>query len=416
MMTMKKIFFITISLSFIILFSGCFSFVDKKLFRYDLNIDKKNATVISGNITENKKSSKPYHLILLKIENDKQKLVDFSSHTTSEDFSFSVIPGKYLLYAVQEPMVLSNTKRGYFFNSALIKIENKSDYNSAHINIMMSKELYDLKEYDKVIGTTDKKSIFESVEYDKRVALDNTIFDTNNVRLGLWRYADFLTDIGGGIYSLNEYKKGKTPLLFIHGINGSPRNFSKIIESIDKEKFHILVYYYATGINLNYTVDILKISFDKLRKKYAYNQLNIVAHSMGGLVSRGFINIYNNKIEIPKFITLSTPWNGQKFAKLGGVDVGMIIPSFGNVYPNSAFQKRILQTKLPKTLEHHLIFGYDGKESLILDNSNDGVVSLSSQLYDEVQKDTYKIYGFNQNHLNLLFDKKVIDLINNILD
>ena len=415
-MTSKKIRLILFLFVIPLLFSGCLSFFNKKDFRYDLKINPQNSTFIQGKIFPNKNNTKPYYLILIKIEENNQKLVDFSSHVFAEEFKFNVIPGKYILYAIQEPMELTNKKRGHIFVSNEIHISTVNDCQNLFINVELSPKAKHLEKFEKILSSSSEKSIFEVISYKKRVDLNDIIFKDKNIRLGLWEPSKFLEEVGGGLYYINEYDKNKTPILFIHGISGSPRNFLDIIESIDKEKFQVLVYYYPTGVNLNYAVDILQLKLDKLKKLYQYQNLIVIAHSMGGLVGRGFINLYHKKINIQKFITLSTPWNGQKFAKLGGEDVGKIVASFGNIYPGSAYQKKILKTPLPEMIEHHLLFGYRGKKSIILDNSNDGVISLSSQLYDKVQRHAYKVYGFNSNHREILYEPKVISRIKTILE
>src|SRR5688572_29622314 len=47
---------------------------------------------------------------------------------------------------------------------------------------------------------------------------------------GLWQPFDFLFKGGPGVYFLEPYDRKKTPVLFVHGINGSPTNFTTLIE------------------------------------------------------------------------------------------------------------------------------------------------------------------------------------------
>ena len=48
-------------------------------------------------------------------------------------------------------------------------------------------------------------------------------------------------------------------------------------------------------------------------------EIMVVAHSMGGLVSRGFLQRYRagGKAAIPLFVSIATPWDGHKAAELG---------------------------------------------------------------------------------------------------
>lgn len=401
---MKYIFTILILTFFV----GCHYKLD---FRHDLFVSEDASLDIEGKIIENKLSNKPYYVVLYKIEKKEKLLVDFSTHYVDKNFSFHVIPGKYIIHGIQEPEIRSDIKKAYIFTSdeILVTKESKS------LEIDMNVPLEETPNINKLIGSINQKSIFDSISHGQKIKLDNSIFDDSNIQMGLWHPSDFLLKIGGGIYFYNDFDSSKIPILFVHGISGSPRNFSSIIENIDKEKYQILFYYYPSGTNLNSTIELLKFQFDQLIYKYKYDKVVVIAHSMGGLVARGFINNYFEKIDIPIFITLSTPWNGQKFAELGGINVGKIVPSFGNMYPQSAFQKKLYLTNPYTKIKHYLLFGYKGKKSLVLDNSNDGVISLSSFLYPPVQKKASKVIGLNVNHREILHDKGTIEEINNIL-
>jgi len=396
----------------LILFTGCFS--TPKFQRKDLNVTEKNKSHISGTITPNKKSDKPYYLVLFKIYEDNYKLVDFSIHLDEKPFQFKVTTGNYFLYVCQDPQVLSDKTMGFEYYSDVITLtQNKN--NVENINVKMSDESR-LILNNKLINTTTEESVLERINYEKVTTLKDPIFDRKNAKKGLHNPRSFFAGVAGGVYMLEEYTPNKIPILFVHGMNGTPLDFETMIESIDREKYQPWVYYYPSGLNLNYAVSILKTSFDKLLKKNSVDKVVVVAHSMGGLVSRGFINVYNSKIEIPKFITISTPWNGSKFTALGAESIPGIAASFGNMIPGSAFQKKILNENFENNTQHFLFFGYKSSRSFILDNSNDGTISLSSQLFGKAQEQAHRVYGFNENHISILSDEKVLSQINKILD
>lgn len=83
--------------------------------------------------------------------------------------------------------------------------------------------------------------------------------------------------------------------------------------------------------------------------------------------------------------------------------------------PNSAFQRTILENNLIDNTKYVLLFGYKSSNSLILDKSNDGTISLSSQLYDKAQSQANLIYGFNENHTSILKSEEVFFKINELL-
>jgi hypothetical protein len=65
--------------------------------------------------------------------------------------------------------------------------------------------------------------------------------------------------------------------------------------------------------------------------------------------------------------------------------------------------------RLPSNLSHHLIFTFLGTES------DDGTVSLESQLRPEAQEESFRLYGFLQSHIGVLNDSKTSELLNRIL-
>ncbi len=403
----------------IISFTSCSLNFNNYELKTDLDTTGENKAYISGTIIKNDKSDKPYHLILYKVIKEKDdkyfyQLVEFSTHLKNENFQFVVQPGAYFLYACQNPTKITEKRLGYEFYSDYVELNKKK--NRIDIEVKMSNDLQEVTDDNILIETTTQKSILDKISFKEQKTLDDNIFKRDNASIGLWKPLEFFKNIGGGVYTLEKFDKRKIPVLFVHGMNGTPLDFVSIINKLDKNKFQALVYYYPTGINLNYSVDILKTVFDYIRNKYQIKKTLIVSHSMGGLVSRGFINIYKDKLEIPILITISTPWNGQKFAKLGEDYIKYLPPSFLNMIPGSVYQKKILEDSFPKNLKHHLLFGYNGKSSLVLEKSNDGTISLSSQLFEKAQNQSFEVYGFNENHISILKSKKVINKINTILD
>jgi len=399
-------------------FYGC-SFKYDKNAKYDLRVNNENRLIISGDIVKNKKSNKNIYVVLYKhIKGDinkleNYKLIDFSSHYKSDEYKFFINKGTYFIYACQNLETLRNKKYAYEFLSDLIYVNNETE---TKIDIKLN-EIPSLTIEDNIlISSTKDKSIFKEFGMIEKRFLNDKIFKRKNASLGLWNPLEFFSKIGGGVYLLGDYNKSKKIVLFVHGMNGTPLDFKTIINNLDKEKYLPIVYYYSTGINLNYSVDGLKFSLDKLNEKYPFNELYIIAHSMGGLVSKGLINIYSSKTNIKKFISISTPWNGQKFAKLGKRLSTNLKGSFENMVPGSAFIENNISIKKAEDMKYYLFFSYKGTNSLILDTSNDGVISLSSQLYEKVQKTADKVYGIDKNHIDILSSKITIDLINNILE
>ncbi|MBU1053207.1 MAG: alpha/beta hydrolase [Proteobacteria bacterium] len=252
----------------------------------------------------------------------------------------------------------------------------------------------------------------------KQAELNDPIFSAQMGEKGLWEPASFLNEIGLGVYFLSEYDPDKIPVLFVHGAGGSPQDWKHILKGFDDHKYQKWFYHYPGGIRLNQTADALNIIIETLYKKYRFKELYIVAHSMGGLVSRSFI--IKNRIEagnsyITKFVSIATPWAGHEAAALGVKRAPAVIPSWIDMQLNSQFINELMEQKIEDKLDYYLLFTFKGAKSAFLPASNDGTVSLASQLTPKAQQEAKRLFGFNCNHTSVLHNDDVITTLKSIM-
>ena len=81
-------------------------------------------------------------------------------------------------------------------------------------------------------------------------SLDDPKFDEGIAKMGLWEPVKFSLKVGPGIYMLQPYDPAKIPVLFVHGISGSPRNWKPIIDQLDRSRYQPWVMAYASGLPL----------------------------------------------------------------------------------------------------------------------------------------------------------------------
>jgi hypothetical protein len=62
--------------------------------------------------------------------------------------------------------------------------------------------------------------------------LDDPRFSAANGDMGLWKRWDFMFDVGLGLYLLEPCDPAKTPILFVHGMKGYPREFETLVEGL----------------------------------------------------------------------------------------------------------------------------------------------------------------------------------------
>lgn len=264
----------------------------------------------------------------------------------------------------------------------------------------------------------DKEREFEYVgqeiatNFGEVISLDDCKFSESNASLGMWRPKDFLERVGGGLYFLSEYESRKTPILFIHGINGTPLNFKKVIADLDKERYTPWILHYPSGLRLDIVSSIALQAISRLQKKHQFNKINIVAHSMGGLVARDLVRKFSeDKInaEIGLVMTINSPLYGMKSAAHGATYSPMVVPSWIDVAAGSDFIKKIHSWKWQDKIPYYLVFSYGAGDG------SDGVVSLDSQLSETLQEEAKEIYGFNALHTSILEQPQFTKYLNQIL-
>ena len=115
---------------------------------------------------------------------------------------------------------------------------------------------------------------------------------------------------GAGVYFLEPYDPNRIPVLFIHGIGGTPRDFRQMIESLDHSRFQPWIFHYPTGLRLQVVVRVLHRLVEDLRHKYTFHALFVTAHSVGGLVARGYLESALNEGDrqfVKLLVTFSSP-------------------------------------------------------------------------------------------------------------
>ena len=232
--------------------------------------------------------------------------------------------------------------------------------------------------------------------------LNDPVFSAEYGLSGFWTPLEFFKRVGCNIYFLEPYDAKKTPILFVHGAAGSPQDWLYFIKNIDRSLYQPWIFYYPSGARLDTISFLLRTKLYSLYRKYQFESLYVVAHSMGGLVSRSAIIEKDNFHDTLKlFVSISTPWGGEQRAKTGVESSPAVIPSWKDVVPDSEFIKRVFATKLDPAIRYYLFFGHKGGGSMFRQN-NDNTVTLESMLDLRAQADALKVAGLNEDHVSIL--------------
>jgi pimeloyl-ACP methyl ester carboxylesterase len=233
---------------------------------------------------------------------------------------------------------------------------------------------------------------------------------------GVYKPLDFFGTAGPRLYMLQPYDSKRRPVIFVHGMNGSPRSFRKMIDGLDKARFQPWVFYWPTGMPVEISGWTLDQQVEYLCYRDGFNACDVVGYSMGGLVTRTALNIRAKEgrpLVVRHFISLSTPWGGDPAATSGVRHSPVVVPSWRNMDPTGTYMKTLFDQSWPKDVRYTLFFGYGGGGG---SSNADGVVLLKSALVADAENHASFIYGFNADHLSIVTDHEVIEKLNEELE
>jgi pimeloyl-ACP methyl ester carboxylesterase len=189
---------------------------------------------------------------------------------------------------------------------------------------------------------------------------------------------------------------------------------------MDVNRFQRWFFYYSTGLPLETVSALIYEKLSQLHAVYRFPRLCIVAHSMGGLVVRSFLNRYalqSPPYEVMLFISMSTPWGGVKRAELAprpGESLFKSPPVWKDLVPGSSFLKKLHSQCLPRSVRYYLIFG-DKRPSPLVTEAGDGVIRLDSQLHPEARAEAEGVFGFHEDHSGILRSEAALERYRDIL-
>jgi len=258
-------------------------------------------------------------------------------------------------------------------------------------------------------------------QIDVRVAqvvpLADERFSPASADIGMWEPIGFMKSGRAGIFFLEPYDPTRTPVLFVHGMGGGPRDFQTLVGALDRQRFQPWVLAYPSGLDLRASGDGLVGLVAELQLRLGFRRLHIVAHSVGGLLVRETLAECSRTSGCAwagHFVSLSSPFGGVSVVGALVDYAAVVMPVWRNLAPQSEFLATLFDAPLPSNARHHLVFGYRNAATLSR-KSGDGVIALDSQLRPAAQQQATSLRGFDDDHASILTNPQVAQHVNRVL-
>ena len=185
------------------------------------------------------------------------------------------------------------------------------------------------------------------------------------------------------------------PVVLLHGYAQHPANFLWLARRLERDGWRHLyaVAHTPVGGDIERSAHRLGEALDRLRRATGASRVDIVAHSMGGLVARACIRARGQASGVGRLITLGTPHQGTEIFPRFGLD-----PMVAQMRPGSPLLARLAaDDPVPRLADCISIYSAD-----------DAVVVPASRAY---YPGAFNIEVRGLGHLSLLFSRRVYALV-----
>jgi triacylglycerol esterase/lipase EstA (alpha/beta hydrolase family) len=225
--------------------------------------------------------------------------------------------------------------------------------------------------------------------------LDHERFGAAAGEMSAWRPREMVARHQPGLYFLEPYDPDKLPVLFIHGLGGYGQQFAPLIDALDRERFQPWVFTYPSGMRVGHSAELLEAAIREAYVDTDAAHLCVVAHSVGGLVTRHALGHHLRERDeslVRGLTTIGSPWSGLSAVAAGVRMAPEVVPAWYDLVPDQGFVRSLYRVPLPPRMPFVLLFSY--REGSV----GDGVVPVSSQLRREAQEEATTMRGVEATH------------------
>jgi pimeloyl-ACP methyl ester carboxylesterase len=366
-------------------------------------------------------SDSPKVIILMDAEFERPRALRVAVTYEPRKLLWTCEPGEYYVVAYEDRNENFRRDSGELamFWGDPTKISVEHDSGVHHVSLLLDESLDPLSPAELQLVNEAKSSYPEQPleNIGVTVDLEDARFDPGKGELGMWEPREFLKEGLHGLYLLEEYDPNRVPIVLVHGVGGTSRDFESMVSSLDRDRYQAWVYCYPSGLALSGNAEYLVSSLEVLVAMKRPERVALVAHSMGGLVARAAaerIVAQGNELGLSLLVTLASPLSGVPSAS-GGVEwAPTVMPCWYDLSPGSPFLQQLFTESLEPGVPHFLFFAY--KRSGLGGESSDGTIDLKSQLRVNAQAMARRVIGVDADHVGVLSDQVTLEELSGILD
>ena len=385
----------------------------KKLFNRENDATVYNSAVIKGRINGPNRSRESTLIIAYRPGNRNREFTEYAIANPRGEFVLYLPQGRYQLFAVTDfnrNGVYEESEASGLYGSADApeEIGIREGELITGIVIRTSKTNGIKIQLPVELSPEKQSNIIRHLTYNGQVLKTyHEYFSPENAQTGYWNPSSFMKAFGAHIYFAEEYNPRKIPVLFVHGTEGSPQNWIYFNMRLDPNRYQSWFFYYPSGMRLALAADLLNEELRELQDQYGFQKMAVVAHSVGGLMTRSSLTRHaqdKSNSAIKLFVTLATPWSGFGAADASQIMIHKSIPVWVDLGTHSDFIKNTMESSLPRSIKHYILYGKNDK------------LCGNGALDDRALACSISSYGFDCDHSSILSDRKVFLQFNKILE
>ena len=145
-----------------------------------------------------------------------------------------------------------------------------------------------------------------------------------------------------------QFATNKRPILFVHGVVHNSSAFIPLKRRMTDESWkNIFSFNYSTSHgSLTKMVDILARKVDEVVERTGSPQIDIVAHSLGGIISRYYMCVGSGRGRVHHLVTIGTPHQGTPMSFL--LRMGLFGGLNSDLRSGSYVIRHLNETALPR--------------------------------------------------------------------